>query len=300
VDVKVVDAPLDYNLLLGHNWTYVMTAIVSSVFHTICFPHDGKIVTIDQLSFVYASPSASVGPSIPMVDNSQLETENIDVRMYSSLMGTFDFMAPVHHIHAMSTRPVSSERFVPFRTSYFNDPLTLPSLTVSCEGQSHAGMAMRLSTTEIAYQAILDSSVDPDPITSQKGEEDLVLEPVWATSPSCSHDCLNETFPSDEAIIEAMNGSGKPWDDMHHRSYFLLELARIEQDDFRSTLSEIVGHVVVLLDTHKIYAEGNMVSISPTFMIDISHTPGNIENVHIGVDCSPKEIFIYTELFKEL
>jgi hypothetical protein len=47
VEVEVVDAPLDYNLLLGHNWTYAMTVIVSSIFRTLCFPHDGKIMTID-------------------------------------------------------------------------------------------------------------------------------------------------------------------------------------------------------------------------------------------------------------
>jgi hypothetical protein len=117
---------------------------------------------IDQLSFVYASPNASVGPSIPVIDNSQPTTENIGVRMYSSLMGTFDFMAPIHHIYAMSSRSASSMRFVPFHTSYFNDPWTLPSSTTSCEGQSHTGMAMPLSTAEIAYQVVLDSSVDPD------------------------------------------------------------------------------------------------------------------------------------------
>jgi hypothetical protein len=49
VDVEVVDAPLDYNLLLGCNWTYAMTIVVSSVFHTLCFPHEGKIVMIDQV-----------------------------------------------------------------------------------------------------------------------------------------------------------------------------------------------------------------------------------------------------------
>jgi hypothetical protein len=103
VDVEVVDAPLDYNLLLGHNWTYAMTAIVSSIFHTLCFPHDGKIMTIDQLSFAYASPNASVGPSIPMIDNSQPTTENIGVRMYSSLMGTFDFMAPILLVYFIET-----------------------------------------------------------------------------------------------------------------------------------------------------------------------------------------------------
>jgi hypothetical protein len=61
-----------------------------------------------------------------------------------------------------------------------------------------------------------------------------------------------------------MNGSERPWDDMHHRYYFLPSIERIKQDDFRSTLSEIVIHVVVPLDTHDIYDEGNMASIYPT------------------------------------
>jgi hypothetical protein len=96
-----------------------------------------------------------------------------------------------------------------------------------------------------------------------------------------------------------MNGSDKPWNDMHHHYYFFLELARIKQDEFLSTLRDIVGHSIVPPDTHDIYVEGNMVSISPTIVVDISHTPGKIENVHIGVDCSPKEILIHIELFKE-
>jgi hypothetical protein len=122
-------------------------------------------------------------------------------------------------------------------------------------------MAMPLSTTEISYQAILDSSTDMDPITSQTDEEDPVLDPMWATSSSCSHDFFDENFPLDEDIIKDMNGSEKPWDDMHHRSYFLLELSRIEQDDIRYTLSDIVDHVVVPLDMHDTYVEGNMESI---------------------------------------
>jgi hypothetical protein len=84
-----------------------------------------------------------------------------------------------------------------------------------------------------------------------------------------------------------MNISERPWDDMHHQSYFFPSLERIEQDDFLYTLSEIVGHVVVPLDMHVIYAEGNMASISPIVSIDISRTPGKIENVNIGADCSP-------------
>jgi hypothetical protein len=232
VEVEVVDAPLDYNLLLGHNWTYAMVIVVSSVFHVLCFPHQGDIVTIDQLSFAYSTPNAYVGPSIPMIDNSQPKTKNISVENVSSLMGTFDFSAPIHHVYAMSSRLDSAERSIPFRNSYFSDPWTLPSMTSSIEGQSHDGMAMPLSAVEIVYQSILDSFAGPNPVTSQMDEEDPVLRPVWATSLSCSHDLLYETFPLDEAILEAMNVSERPWDDMHHRSYFLPSLERIEQDDF--------------------------------------------------------------------
>jgi len=47
LDVEVVDAPIDYNLLLGRSWSYAMIAIVSSVFRLINFPHNRNIVTID-------------------------------------------------------------------------------------------------------------------------------------------------------------------------------------------------------------------------------------------------------------
>ena len=39
IDVEVVDAPLYYNLFLGHSWFYLMTSITSSVFRTLQFLH---------------------------------------------------------------------------------------------------------------------------------------------------------------------------------------------------------------------------------------------------------------------
>ena len=47
IQVEAVDAPLDYNLLLGRNWFYAMNAIASIVFRTVQFLHLGRIVTID-------------------------------------------------------------------------------------------------------------------------------------------------------------------------------------------------------------------------------------------------------------
>ena len=45
--------------------------------------------------------------------------------------------------------------------------------------------------------------------------------------------------------------------------------------------------------------DGNMANLSPTIPINISRDPGKVENVYIGVSCSPNEIKEYTELFKE-
>jgi len=48
----VVQGPLDFNLLLRHDYVYVMGDHVSSLFHVVCFLHEGLIVTIDQMSFI--------------------------------------------------------------------------------------------------------------------------------------------------------------------------------------------------------------------------------------------------------
>ena len=39
--------------------------------------------------------------------------------------------------------------------------------------------------------------------------------------------------------------------------------------------------------------------ISPIIPVNISRDPNVIENVFIGAECSPEEIQIYTNLFKE-
>ena len=44
LNIMVVQGPLDYNLLLGHDYIYSMGAIVSSLFRVMCFPHEGRVV----------------------------------------------------------------------------------------------------------------------------------------------------------------------------------------------------------------------------------------------------------------
>ena len=48
IDIEVVNAQLHYSLLLGRSYMYAMRVVASTVFYLMMFPHEGKIVTVDQ------------------------------------------------------------------------------------------------------------------------------------------------------------------------------------------------------------------------------------------------------------
>jgi len=81
-----------------------------------------------------------------------------------------------------------------------------------------------------------------------------------------------------------------PWEELHHRSYFLPELDHLDHEDFREILSETIGSPMVPLSPPGLMTDGNMENISPTIPINISQNPGKIENVYIGAECSHVEI----------
>ena len=61
LETPLVQGPLDLNLILRRDYVYAMESIVSTLFRVIHFPRDGKIVTIDELSFV--KPNHHMTPS---------------------------------------------------------------------------------------------------------------------------------------------------------------------------------------------------------------------------------------------
>jgi hypothetical protein len=66
VDLLVVPGPLDFNMLLGHDYVYAMNVVVSMLFHVMHFPHNGSIVTIDQLSSDNHHPSWTLAQVSPL------------------------------------------------------------------------------------------------------------------------------------------------------------------------------------------------------------------------------------------
>ena len=68
IDIEVFNAQLDYNLLLRRSYMYAMRDVTSIVFHLMMFPHEGKIMTVDQLT--YHDPQGLTTPAniIPMIN----------------------------------------------------------------------------------------------------------------------------------------------------------------------------------------------------------------------------------------
>ena len=70
IQVEVVDATLDYNILLWRNWFYAITIVTSTFFQTLQFPHLGKIITLDQLDFFSRDVIAPTVNNITMLGQS--------------------------------------------------------------------------------------------------------------------------------------------------------------------------------------------------------------------------------------
>jgi hypothetical protein len=184
-------------------------------------------------------------------------------------MGTFDYPPPhgdikfISNHHKVEIFQVSS-----FRTTYFEDPRILPSPSTTMDETGHSGMSMPLFAAEVAYSLVQQALANTDPTPAQK--LDPLLEPIWALGSLANIDSLDLVLPSNEAVIEAMTSPNKPWEDLHHRSYFLLELSRIEAGEFTVTMTGDQPCPINLLVTHEIYAEGNMATIVETIPINIS------------------------------
>jgi hypothetical protein len=103
------------------------------------------------------------------------------------------------------------------------------------EGTGHTGMAIPLSTKKVLYSIFQQALTDPD--LTPTHELDPFLEPIWSQGSLVTTDPLELVFPSDEAIIEAFTSPDRPWDDLHHRSYFLPELIIIQVGEFVLTMT---------------------------------------------------------------
>ena len=66
------------------------------------FPHEGKLVIVDQLSFARKGHMETNESIVPLVDQVKPVSESLGAGMYSSLMGTFDIPASINYLGSTS------------------------------------------------------------------------------------------------------------------------------------------------------------------------------------------------------
>ena len=93
------------------------------------------------------------------------------------------------------------------------DPWILPS---SSPLIGPIEMDVPFLATMVAYQENIDKVTKLSPSSLWIEEEDPYVLHASAVETSHAHDCLDDVFPSDEAIIEAMSGVEPPWEELHH------------------------------------------------------------------------------------
>jgi hypothetical protein len=272
VEVEVFDAPLDYNILLGRNWIDSMHAVVLTLFHVVHFPHQDKVVTVDQLALFNSETRTG---NVPFIAKTPPGYENVGVGLLkdSSLMGTFPIPLPdVPRSSVASINMIS--------TSIHELPVSHDPWIVPDPGDHlRYGDEMLLSPIESAYQAIQLAT----PSTPSLGE--------------LSPDPFRVIFPTNEMIMSVMEDT--PWDDGHDCSILFLEQHTIENYQRISTSSTVVVISTIPESAHDVFSKGKLSNISPTIPLDISVKPGIVENVHIEASCTSDEIVTYTSLFKE-
>ena len=189
---------------------------ISSILCTIKFPHNGKIVTIDQLTYFSSDPSSA--ESIQHVGKTAIPYKDVGVGLVkdSGLLETFSFPPPNVSSPFMTIHMISSESII------LDDPWIVP---FDSEVDSF-GDAMPLSPFEVAYQAVQSfsdsSSTNLDLVNEIHGES-LSISTSYSTT-------FSETVHTGEQIRELLSVDALPWEDLHHRSSFLPEIDHFEND----------------------------------------------------------------------
>ena len=92
----------------------------------------------------------------------------------------------------------------------------------------------------VTYKSIKSTSTNLDQDSSRVEEYDQYIFPIWSFSSPTYRDILDLVLPSDEASLEAMTSPKKPWEYMHHRSYFPPKLSKMKTEKKKITMNGIL------------------------------------------------------------
>jgi hypothetical protein len=205
VDVIVVQGLLDFNMLLKCDYVYDMNVVVSTLFRVMHFPHNGSIVTIDQLASDNHHPNSTLFQTTPLY----VPRVHVD-----STPPRVNYVASYPRCSIASEKePVQS--CVPSRDLVSTvDPSVYPmgvwEALLPCLGPSgleypsESNLVVCRSSNPHARDSSLIDSTSPGQNFHHHMDYGQFTSPFGTIDPRL-HDFLDFEFPSDEAILEAMN-----------------------------------------------------------------------------------------------
>jgi hypothetical protein len=200
-----------------------MNIVASSIFQCVQFPHQGKIVSIDQLYYCTPEGRTQMTNNIPFLGDSKITYESVGVGLLkdSFLMGTFPTLLPPTTQYISMFNMISTMAHRSFESSD-------PWIILSPLEFDTVGGTMPLSHAKAEYDTIQSTSPSPD-------DQHMLVSmnyslPSWLDSLSSTFDYILHIFPSDESIMEILSIEEIPWDENHHHSSFLPHLDDIEKD----------------------------------------------------------------------
>ena len=149
-----------------------MKVVASSVFQTMTFPHNGKIITINQVSHYEPNPSANIDDILPLIHTSHDAYPLIEMgpRIFKdpSLLGTYHGTPPLLHpssqVCVVSSNGTDIEDTLPLReASIISD---VPLVTELPPHEPPVNSSTPLVHDFTSPQGhILDWEIDPQAIT---------------------------------------------------------------------------------------------------------------------------------------
>jgi hypothetical protein len=251
-----------------------MHVVVSTLFCVIRFPHQGKFVTVDQLSFFNSDSRTS---NVPFFAKTPPGYENVGVGLLKDLSLMCMFPIPLPNIPTPFVTSINMISTTVGEIPESYDPWIIPSSDDFLRYDDR----IPISLVELAYHAIQSTTPSPPSLLDM------------------SPDPFHIVFHTNEIIMTIMYMEDTPWDDGHHRSILFLDPKTIESYQWISNPSIVVTISPFPEPIHDVLYEGNLGNISPIIPLDISIKPGVMENVYIGASCFANEFRIYKALFQE-
>jgi hypothetical protein len=203
------------------------------------FPHNGSIVTINQLA------SDNHHPNSVLVQDAPLYVPSVRV---DSTPPQVNYVASYPQCSIASEKELVQSCFPSRDLVSTIDPVfypmgawepLLPPLGLSdLESPFESDLTVCRSSSPRACDSSLIDSASPGQNLHHHMEYGQFTSPFGTVNPPRSCDFSDFEFPSDEAILEAMTMVSIPWEDLHHGLCFLPFWETFQVDYRRDSWSE--------------------------------------------------------------